>query len=97
MRVLVTGGAGFIGHNLVKTLLSNQYQVNILDIVSNEDSRVKTLIQMGANYFQGDIRDLAAISKAGQGCSHVVHLAAQTSVSASMENKTCDFPPRNFN
>ncbi|HII23642.1 MAG TPA: NAD-dependent epimerase/dehydratase family protein [Candidatus Poseidoniaceae archaeon] len=88
MRVLVTGGAGFIGHNLVKTLLSNQYQVNILDIVSNEDSRVKTLIQMGANYFQGDIRDLAAISKAGQGCSHVVHLAAQTSVSASMENKT---------
>ena len=85
MRVLVTGGAGFIGHNLVKTLLSNQHQVNILDITPNEDSRVKTLIQMGASYYQGDIRDSNSITTAGQDCTHRSS-AAQTSVPASVEN-----------
>ncbi|MGB0464277.1 MAG: NAD-dependent epimerase/dehydratase family protein, partial [Candidatus Poseidoniaceae archaeon] len=86
--MLVTGGAGFIGHNLVKTLLSNQHQVNILDITSSEDSRVKALVQMGASYYQGDIRDSNSITTAGQDCTHIVHLAAQTSVPASVENPT---------
>ena len=57
--MLVTGGAGFIGHNLVKALISDQHQVNILDITTSEDSRVKALIKMGASYYQGDIRILA--------------------------------------
>ena len=88
MRVLVTGGAGFIGHNLVKALISNQHQVNILDITPSEDSRVKALTQMGASYYRGDIRDSSAITRAGQDCTHIVHLAAQTSVPASVENPT---------
>ena len=86
--MLVTGGAGFIGHNLVKALITNQHQVNILDITPSEDSRVKALIGMGASYYQGDIRDSSAITRAGQDCTHIVHLAAQTSVPASVENPT---------
>jgi nucleoside-diphosphate-sugar epimerase len=84
--VLVTGGAGFIGHNLVKALLSNQHQVNVLDITSTDDSRVEALVKMGASYYQGDIRDANSITKAGQDCTHIVHLAAQTSVPASVED-----------
>ena len=45
LRVLVTGGAGFIGHNLVKALISNQHQVNILDI--GEGGTVKFTIVDG--------------------------------------------------
>ena len=86
MRVLVTGGAGFIGHNLVKALLSKQHQVNVLDITSTDDSRVEALVKMGASYYQGDIRDANSITKAGQDCTHIVHLAAQTSVPASVED-----------
>ena len=87
MRVFVTGGAGFIGHHLVKTLLDDNHQVNILDIVSKENSRVKMLVKMGANYFEGDIRDVSVVASAGKGCTHVVHLAAQTSVAASFVDK----------
>ena len=43
---------------------------------------------MGASYYQGDIRDSSAITRAGQDCTHIVHLAAQTSVPASVENPT---------
>ena len=71
--MLVTGGAGFIGHNLVKALISDQHQVNILDITTSEDSRVKALTQMGASYYQGDIRDSSAITRAGQDLS-LIHI-----------------------
>ena len=88
MQVLVTGGSGFIGHNLVKALLHTGHQVNIIDIIPNDDTRVRALSEMGANYFQGDIRDFDSVLQAGEGCTHVVHLAAQTSVPLSVENPT---------
>ena len=86
MRVLVTGGAGFIGHHLVIRLLSEGNAVNILDVADQNSSRVNSLIDRGATYFQGDITDIEALSSAMHQCTHVVHLAAQTSVQLSVEN-----------
>ena len=86
MRVLVTGGAGFIGRSLVKELLANNFTVNVIDTVSSSDKNAQSLIQLGAHYYNGDIRDLTSVEQAGSHCSHIVHLAAQTSVPASIEN-----------
>ena len=86
LRVLVTGGAGFIGRSLVKELLDNNFSVNVIDTVSSSDNKAQSLTQLGAKYYTGDIRDLSSIEQAGEGCSHIVHLAAQTSVPASIEN-----------
>ena len=56
MKILVTGGAGFIGHHLVTDLLQKQCQVNILDVVDISDNRVEYLVSLGANYFQGTLQ-----------------------------------------
>ena len=85
MKILVTGGAGFIGHHLVTDLLQKQCQVNILDVVDISDNRVEYLVSLGANYFQGDITNYEDIIEAGRGCDHVVHLAAQISVPRSIQ------------
>ena len=86
-RILVTGGAGFIGHHLVMNALSAGFEVNILDLVDNDNERVKHLCSLGANYFQGDVRDQTSVQQAITGCTHIVHLAAQTSVPASFKNE----------
>ena len=86
MKILVTGGAGFIGHHLVIALLENNCQVNILDTKHGSDGKVKYLIRFGAKYFHGDITNYSDIAEAGNGCTHIVHLAAQTSVPESIQN-----------
>ena len=52
MRVLVTGGAGFIGRSLVKELLANNFTVNVIDTVSSSDKNAQSLIQLGAHYYK---------------------------------------------
>jgi len=85
-KILVTGGAGFIGSNVVKSLLRAGYKVSILDNLSTSNLDIIELIkQRGAEFTQGDIRDQDAIEKAMIGCDHVIHLAAQTSVSYSIQ------------
>ena len=86
VKVLVTGGAGFIGHHIVVALLENNYQVNILDIKPVSDEKVEHLVKLGGNYFHGDITNYSDITEAGTGCNQIVHLAAQTSVPESIKN-----------
>ena len=49
-KILVTGGSGFIGSNLIKKLLSYNYKVNCLDIYEN-----KSLQHKNFRFYQGDI------------------------------------------
>ena len=84
MRVLVTGGAGFIGSHSVETLLAAGAEVTVLDNFSAgklsnlpESARLRVI--------EGDIRDPAIVQRAATGASHVLHLAAQVSVRASVE------------
>jgi dTDP-L-rhamnose 4-epimerase len=78
LRILVTGGAGFIGSHIVDRLLENGYDVRILD---NLEPRVHPKgrplwIPKEAEFIQGDVRDKETLSKALNGIQVVYHEAA---------------------
>jgi UDP-glucose 4-epimerase len=83
MRVLVTGGGGFIGSHTVDALLAEGVAVSVLDDFS---SGLRTNLPAHANLqiIEGDIRDRATVQHAMAGASHVMHLAAQVFVPASI-------------
>ena len=86
-EVVVTGGAGFIGSNLCRTLLEHGAKVTALDnLYSGKIEFIEDLMDKGLNFVHGDIRDPAALEKAIKNCEVIFHLAAQTSVPFSMEN-----------
>ncbi len=81
--VLVTGGCGFIGSNLVRVMLSTgNYRVIVLD---NETMGSReALPPSGVEFINGDLRDPAAVDRALDGAHAVVHLAAESNVAASV-------------
>lgn len=87
MRVLVTGGAGFIGQRLVRRLLDDGAQVAVLDaLVPSVHGEGTAAPQLGdARIVVGDVRDPAAWEAAARGgVDAVVHLAAETGTGESM-------------
>jgi nucleoside-diphosphate-sugar epimerase len=84
MRVLVTGGAGFIGSHLVAELVGRGCAVRVLDNYSS--GRPERLARHGAavEAVAGDVRDAAALDAAAAGVSVVFHLAALVSVVQSV-------------
>ena len=83
--ILVTGGAGFIGSNLVDALLARGYSVRVLDNLST--GKRNNLPQHGRlELIVGDVADSSCVRRAVQGCAAVVHLAAVASVQASVED-----------
>ncbi len=87
-RIFVTGGAGFIGANLVRMLLVHGYQVTVLDNLST--GRRGYLEGLPIELIEGDILDTALIGKAVQGHDGVIHLAAQTGVPGSLADPQRD-------
>jgi UDP-glucose 4-epimerase len=85
---LVTGGAGFIGANLVRTLVKQGYEVTVLDNLSV--GRRESLGGLPLQFIEGDILDAATIRDAVKGQGGIVHLAAQTGVPGSLENPRRD-------
>jgi UDP-glucose 4-epimerase len=83
MRLLITGGAGFIGSVTAAYLLDHGYEVNILDDLSEGHSHA---VDSRANFFQGSILDTIALTKALVGCNAVVHLAGKAIVSESTQD-----------
>ncbi|WP_380281423.1 NAD-dependent epimerase/dehydratase family protein [Kitasatospora purpeofusca] len=84
MRVVVTGGAGFIGANLVRALLARPEvdQVRVVDDLST--GRKSNLADTGAVLYEGTILDPALLDEAFAGADAVVHLAALPSVPRSV-------------
>jgi UDP-glucose 4-epimerase len=83
MRALVTGGAGFIGSNLVDRLLAMNADVRVLD---NFSTGFRDNVPSEADLFEGDIRDEAAVRAAVVGVDVVFHFAASRAVLQSVEN-----------
>jgi dTDP-L-rhamnose 4-epimerase len=86
-RVLVTGGAGFIGSHLADELLRHGYEVRVLDSLSPQvhpGGEVSTDLDPDVELKVGDVRDETAMADALQDVDAVVHLAAAVGVGQSM-------------
>jgi len=83
-RILVTGGAGFIGHHVVKRLVDEGDDVVVLDNLARGSFERPELA--GATLICGDIRDPRACARSVEGCSAVIHLAAQSNVMGSQSD-----------
>jgi nucleoside-diphosphate-sugar epimerase len=75
MRVLVTGGSGLLGANLVRRLLDEGQQVRVLERAGGGEA----LAGLDAEVVGGDLRDAAAVRGAVRGCRRVYHCAAKVS------------------
>ncbi|MFZ0738910.1 MAG: SDR family NAD(P)-dependent oxidoreductase [Candidatus Acidiferrales bacterium] len=96
MRVLVTGGIGFIGTNLADRLLSDGHEVVLFDNVGRagvEENLSWLRKQHGdrIEFVKGDVLDLSAVDKVMRGADVVFHLAAQVAVTTSVANPQEDF------
>ena len=87
IRVLVTGGAGFIGSNIVKRLLEQGSQPVVLDDLS---SGYRENLLPEVKFIKGDARDREAVEKAMAGCSVVLHLAASVGNKRSIDDPLTD-------
>ena len=83
-KVAVTGGAGFIGSNLTHRLISEGYEVVVVDDLST--GLLSNMDQEKSAFHQVSITDPKALSKALEGCETIFHLAARGSVPRSIKN-----------
>jgi dTDP-L-rhamnose 4-epimerase len=87
MRILITGGAGFIGSHLADDLIERGHHVRVLDVLASqvhgEDVRPPYL-HGDAELCRGDVRDPGAVRSALEGIEVVYHLAAAVGVGQSM-------------
>jgi dTDP-L-rhamnose 4-epimerase len=86
-RILVTGGAGFIGCYVIKQLLDRGYEVRVLDSlveqVHRPGARLNPVLRQ-VEFLAGDLRETVAVERALRGVDGVVHLAAEVGVGQSM-------------
>ena len=86
-RILITGGAGFIGHNTALMALKMGHEVHILDNLSTGlQCNVDLVVKNGGEFHFADIRDAEAVEVCMADSDAVIHLAAQVSVPASVDN-----------
>ena len=84
MRILITGGAGFIGSNLVRDLLVSGHEISVIDDLST--GFLGNIEGLDIDFTNGSILDKQALFKAADGCVAIVHLAALGSVPRSVAN-----------
>lgn len=83
MKVTVTGGAGFIGSNIVDALVRDGAEVRVLDDLSTGSERN---IHPSAELIEADIQDESAVARAVEGSELVFHEAAHRAVLRSVEH-----------
>jgi UDP-glucose 4-epimerase len=89
LKALVTGGAGFIGSNIVRLLLEKGHQVVVLDnLLSGYRKNLDPFPQV--QFVEGDVRDAAAVERCATGVEVVFHLAASVGNTRSIENPIQD-------
>src|SRR5215218_8488308 len=83
MRVLVTGGAGFIGSHFVRRLVRAGDEVVVLDKLTYSGNR-SNLAGSDVQFAEGDICDGEAVAAVAAGCDAIVNFAAETHVDRSI-------------
>jgi len=93
MKILVTGGAGFIGSHLVDRLMAEDIQVVVLDNMFRGQSKniAPHTTKKNFRFIHGDIRDYETCVEAVKGCDFVYHLAAQSNVMGAVMNLDYSF------
>jgi nucleoside-diphosphate-sugar epimerase len=86
MKYLVTGGAGFIGSNMVDELIRRGHEVTVLDDLSSGKKANLELVASRVRFILGTITDLDTVKRACEGADYVLHLAARTSVPRSVKD-----------
>ncbi len=87
MRVLLTGGAGFIGQHVLRELLSRGHEVRVLDSIrSDVHPGGKTPALAGAELRVADVRDASAVEAALSGVEAVLHLAAKVGLGVDVND-----------
>ncbi len=85
MRILVTGGAGFIGSNLVERLVKDGHDVIVLDNLLR-GNKIPNEIMPKIEFVKGDVRDFDTVLKLTKGCHIIFHLAAILGVDVVADN-----------
>jgi nucleoside-diphosphate-sugar epimerase len=85
-KILITGGAGFIGSRIINQLIENN-QITVLDIL-HRDALTHTPLMSHPNmeFIRGDIRDAALVAEVAQNKTHIIHLASIAGVDTVMNN-----------
>ena len=78
-KVIVFGGSGFLGHQLVKELIKNNYSVKVFDIKKYDE-------ELNCEYIIGDITDEKSVSNAIKDCSFVYNFAGWSDLESSVDN-----------
>src|SRR5439155_16043166 len=86
MRVLITGGAGFLGSHVADELLAAGHAVRALDSLLEQvhEGRRPGYLDPQVELLVGDVRDAGAVARALDGCEAVIHFAARVGVGQSM-------------
>jgi nucleoside-diphosphate-sugar epimerase len=85
MKILVTGGAGFIGSHLVDALVDQGHRIIVFDNLSSGKLSNLREVENGIEFVYGDIRDLDLLIRILDGCDLVYHMAAMVSVNQTVE------------
>ncbi len=87
MKVLITGGAGFIGHNLAIRLKNKGFEVSVLDSLERSTGfAIERLKEENIPVVRAGVKSTDVVKNALKGVDAVIHAAAYTDVSESMEN-----------
>ncbi|MEM5814510.1 MAG: NAD-dependent epimerase/dehydratase family protein, partial [Candidatus Aenigmatarchaeota archaeon] len=86
MKILITGGAGFIGSHTADLLIENGYKVRIMDMFDRQihQSKIPEYLNEKCEVVEGDVRNAGAWRKNLAGIDVVIHLAARTGIGQSM-------------
>ncbi len=84
-KILVTGGAGFIGSHLVKHLVEDGNDVIVLDNLLRGNKLEKNILRE-INFTKGDVRDFETVKSLSKGCEQIYHFAAVLGVDVVADN-----------